>query len=418
MADLKADIVVLGAGMVGVGAALHLQKRGRSVMLVDKHGAAGEETSYGNAGIIECASVFPYMFPRDPRQILRYATNRAPEVRYSLKDLPAFLPWLMRYYLASAPDRALRGAMAVLPLIRRSLTEHEELVAEAGADDLLKRTGWIKMFRSAATLDRAMRELDRAKAYGVEGEVLDQRAIAEREPNLSGDFAGAIHFPAPGFVPDPGGLAKAYATLFRRKGGRFLTGDARTLQQTSDGRWRVATEEGTVTAREVVAALGPWSDLVFAPLGYTIPFAVKRGYHLHLAAKGNAVLNHPVLDADQGFLLAPMNRGIRLTTGVEFARRDAPPSPAQIELALPKAHALFPLGEAVDAQPWKGARPCLPDMLPIIGKAPRHPGLWFDFGHQHHGLTLGPVSGRLLAEMMTGETPFADPAPFSVERFD
>jgi D-amino-acid dehydrogenase len=417
MADLKADTVVLGAGMVGVGAALHLQKRGRNVMLVDKHGVAGEETSYGNAGIIECASVFPYMFPRDLLKILRYAMNRAPEVRYSLADLPAFLPWLMRYYRASAPDRALRGAMAVLPLIRQSLVEHEALVAEAGAGELLKRAGWIKMFRSVATLERALDELERAKPYGVEGEVLDQAAIARREPNLSGDFAGAIHFPAPGFVPDPGGLAKAYATLFRRKGGRFLSGDACTLQQMNDGGWRVATEEGPVTAREVVVALGPWSDLVFAQFGYSIPFAVKRGYHLHLAARGNAVLNHAVLDADQGFLLAPMTRGIRLTTGVEFARRDAPPSPVQVELALPKARALFPLGDAVEAQPWKGARPCLPDMLPIIGKAPRHPGLWFDFGHQHHGLTLGPVSGRLLAEMMTGETPFADPAPFSIERF-
>ena len=100
--------------------------------------------------------------------------------------------------------------------------------------------------------------------------------------------------------------------------------------------------------------MGPWSDLVFAPLGYSIPFAVKRGYHLHLAAKGNAVLNHPVLDTDQGFLLAPMNRGIRLTTGVEFARRDAPPNPVQVELALPKARALFPLGEPVDAQAMEG----------------------------------------------------------------
>jgi D-amino-acid dehydrogenase len=403
--------------MVGVGAALHLQKRGRNVVLIDKHEAAGEETSYGNAGIIECASVFPYMFPRDPLQILRYATNRAPEARYSLADLPAFLPWLMRYYLASAPDRALRGAKAVLPLIRQSLVEHEALVAEAGVPDLLRRTGWIKMFRSPATLDGALRELERAKAYGVEGQVLDQKALSQREPSLSGDFAGAIHFPAPGFVPDPGGLAKAYATLFRRKGGRFLTGDARTLQQTSEGRWRVATGEGPVTAGEAVVAMGPWSDLVYAPLGYSIPLAVKRGYHLHLAARGNAVLNHPVLDTDQGFVLAPMNRGIRLTTGVEFARRDAPPNPVQIEWALPKARALFPLGEPVDGNPWKGARPCLPDMLPIIGKAPRHGGLWFDFGHQHHGLTLGPVSGRLLAEMMTGEAPFADPTPFSVERF-
>jgi D-amino-acid dehydrogenase len=180
----------------------------------------------------------------------------------------------------------------------------------------------------------------------------------------------------------------------------------------------MATLEGTITAREVVVAMGPWSDQVFAPLGYSIPLAVKRGYHLHVKAGGNAVLHHPVLDADNGFLLAPMNRGIRITTGAEFARRDAPPTPVQVERALPKAHKLFPMGEPVDAQPWKGARPCLPDMLPVIGKAPRHPGLWFDFGHQHHGLTLGPATGRLLAEMMTGETPFADHRPFAVERFD
>jgi D-amino-acid dehydrogenase len=404
--------------MVGVGAALHLQKRGRNVMLIDKHGAAGEETSYGNAGIIESATIFLRTFPRDIRQVLRYAANGAPEARYNVADLPVLLPWLLRYYIASAPDRALRGAMALLPLIRQSQPEHQALAAEAGASDLIQPKGLIKMYRSAATLDGALRELDQLKTYGIEGDVLDQKALLQREPNLSGEFAGAIHFPAPGFVPDPGGLAKAYATLFRSKGGRFLSGDARTLQQISDGRWRVATEEGPVTAREVVVAMGPWSDLVFGALGYAIPFAVKRGYHLHLAPKGNAVLNHPVLDTDQGYVLAPMNRGIRLTTGVEFARRDAPPTPVQVETALPKARALFPLGEAVEAQPWKGARPCLPDMLPIIGKAPRHPGLWFDFGHQHQGLTLGPVSGRLLAEMMTGETPFADPAPFSVERFN
>ena len=139
--------------------------------------------------------------------------------------------------------------------------------------------------------------------------------------------------------------------------------DARTLTQESDG-WRV---DGA-SAREVVVALGPWSDLVFRPLGYSIPLGVKRGYHLHLKASGNAVLNHPVLDSDLGYLLAPMNRGIRLTTGVEFAHRDAPPRPIQLERALPRARTLFPLGEPVDAKPWMGARPCLPDMLPVIGE--------------------------------------------------
>jgi D-amino-acid dehydrogenase len=417
MTELKADVLVLGAGMVGVGAALHLQQRGRDVILVDKHARAGEETSYGNGGLIESASVFPYTFPRDLKEILRYAMNRAPQVRYRFSDLPAFLPWLARYYIASAPERAHRSAMAVLPLIRASLIEHETLIAEAGVPELLRRSGWIKMYRRDATLASAVRDFERARQYGVQGDILDGKALLEREPHLGGEFAGAIHFTEPGFVLDPGGLAKAYAALFQRKGGRFVVGDANTLQQDAGGRWRVATSNGAVSGREAVVALGPWADLVFRRLGYSIPLNVKRGYHLHLKPRGNAVLNRPVLDSDLGYVLAPMNRGIRLATGVEFARRDAPPTPIQLQNALPRARALFPLGEAVDAKPWMGARPCLPDMLPAIGRAPRHAGLWFDFGHHHHGLTLGPVTGRLLAEMMTGETPFADPKPFAVERF-
>src|SRR3979411_1932920 len=151
------------------------------------------------------------------------------------------------------------SAMAELPLIRRSLIEHELLIAEAGVPELLRRTGWIKLFRSDASLANAVRDLERARNFGVDGEVLDRRAIAVREPNIKGDFAGAIHWPTPGFVPDPCGLAQAYAALFERKGGRFVVGDARTLVQDTGG-WRMAGPQGAVTAREVVVALGPWSD--------------------------------------------------------------------------------------------------------------------------------------------------------------
>src|ERR1700722_17006234 len=120
MAELKADVLVLGAGMVGVGAALHLQKRGRDVILVDRHELAGEGTSFGNAGLFDWASVFPFIFPRDFGRFLQYARNRSPQARYQLSTLPAFLPWLVRYFLASSPKRALHSAMAELPLIRRS----------------------------------------------------------------------------------------------------------------------------------------------------------------------------------------------------------------------------------------------------------------------------------------------------------
>jgi D-amino-acid dehydrogenase len=164
-------------------------------------------------------------------------------------------------------------------------------------------------------------------------------------------------------------------------------------------------------------ALGPWADVVTRRLGYDLPLAVKRGYHMHYRAAGRAVLHHPLLDAERGYFLAPMRRGIRLTTGAEFALRDAIRTPVQLGRAEPIARELFPLAERLDTEPWMGSRPCTPDMMPIIGPAPRHRGLWFAFGHAHHGLTLGPVTGRLVAELVCGERPFVEPGAFRAERF-
>jgi D-amino-acid dehydrogenase len=408
---MRADAIVLGAGMVGVSAALHLQKRGRAVVLIDKHDAAGEETSYGNAGIIERSTIFPRSFPREFRALTRYALNLSAESHYHFSALPSFWPWLFKYYRASAPHRWERTARAALPLIENSLSEHEALMREADVLHLLRRTGWIKGYRSAATFDKGIADAERLRPFGVPFDILDANTFAFAEPHVTG-ILGAVHFTSPAAVIDPGGLAKAYAALFVTRGGRFTAGDARALEQTATG-WRV----GDVEARDVVVALGPWSDDIFRPLGYRIPLAAKRGYHMHYGTRGNAVLNHPLLDSDEGYLLAPMTRGIRLTTGVEFARRDAAKTPVQLDMVEPIARKLFPLAERRDAEPWMGARPCLPDMLPVIGPAPRHKGLWFDFGHQHHGFTQGPVSGRLIAEMISGETSFTDAAPYRADRF-
>ena len=177
------------------------------------------------------------------------------------------------------------------------------------------------------------------------------------------------------------------------------------------------TAEDTVGAPEAVVALGPWADDILRALGYRFPLGVKRGYHRHFAAQGNATLARPVLDAERGYMLAPMAAGIRLTTGAEFALRDAPPTPVQLERSLAAAREIFPLAEPTEDGIWLGRRPCLPDMLPVVGPAPRHRGLWLDFGHHHLGFTLGPVTGRLLAELMTGAAPFTDPAPYRADRF-
>ncbi|MDJ0449506.1 FAD-binding oxidoreductase [Methylocystis sp. JR02] len=409
------DVIVLGAGMVGVSAALSLQARGRAVVMIDRRGA-GLETSFGNAGLIERSSIFPYVFPRDPARLVKYALNLLPEAHYHLTALPGVGPWLLRYWRESAPERVAKSIAARRPLIEHSLSEHEALIAQAGADALLRHTGWIKLFRSEATFRAGIADAERLAKYDLHIDILDSADVAAREPHLA-PVAGAVHYLDTASVSDPGALAKAYADLFLARGGRFIHGDASSLTQEADGRWSVAGPEGRILARDAVVALGPWSDRIFKPLGYVMPFGFKRGYHMHYAPGEGARLNHPVLDADNGYLLAPMAKGVRLTSGAEFAPRDAPPTPVQIELCEPIARRLFPLGKALDPAPWKGARPCLPDMLPVLGPAPRHKGLWFDFGHAHHGLTLGPVSGRLLAEMMTGETPFTDPSPYRADRF-
>jgi len=412
---MRTDVVILGAGIVGVSIALHLQKRGRSVVLFDRRGA-GEETSYGNAGLIERASVVPYAFPRDLASLFKYGFNQSVEVRYDISFLPKIAPWLFAYWRHSSKANLAQATKAMLPLIERSVIEHEALMQEAGITPLLRKNGWIKAVRSQKSLDAAAVQAETLRPYGIRFEVLDRAALHAREPHLTETLIGGIHWTDPATVPDPGGVAKGYAELFVRNGGRFLHGDARSLREDTEG-WSLTTDEGPLAAREVVVALGPWSDDIYKPLGYRIPLAVKRGYHMHYRASGNAVLNHPVLDTDAGLLLAPMTQGVRMTTGIEFAPRDAPPSPIQVDRCEPLAREMFPLGERAEPQAWMGSRPCLPDMRPIIGPAPRHKGLWFAFGHNHHGLTLGPITGRLLAEMMTGETPTAEMGWFRADRF-
>jgi D-amino-acid dehydrogenase len=195
-----------------------------------------------------------------------------------------------------------------------------------------------------------------------------------------------------------------------------MRANARSLHR-ANAHWRIETAEGPLDAEQTVVALGPFAPEVLSPLGITLPLAVKRGYHRHYRGAGNAALARPVVDMDIGYCLAPMDQGIRLTTGVEFAARDAAPTPVQFDRLLPSTKGLFPLGEPLEAAPWMGSRPCFADSRPVIGRAPGQSGLWLAYGHAHWGLTLGPATGRLLAEMMTGATPFCDPAPYGAERF-
>ncbi|OQP85862.1 amino acid dehydrogenase [Rhizobium rhizosphaerae] len=413
------DCLVLGGGIVGVSAALHLQARGRAVALIDRT-QPGTGTSYGNAGLIERSSVVPYAFPRKLSALFAYGLNRRSDVRYDPKFLARIAPFLLRYWRASAPAPLEASAAALLPLIEASITEHQALSAQAGAEALMRPGGWISVYKSEKGFAAAAREGEGFRtSHGLTVDILDRAAFLALEPAfVSGAerIAGAVHWRDPLTVDDPLALTTAYATLFRDRGGRIIKGQAESLRPDGAGL-RVETEEGPVTAREVVIALGPQSAALVSRFGLSVPMAVKRGYHRHYAQAEGALPGRPVVDEDAGYVLAPMRQGLRLTTGIEFAAADSPANPAQLQACEVAARGLLPLGAPVEAAPWMGLRPCLPDMKPLIGPVPGQPGLWCDFGHAHHGLTLGPASGRLLAELITGETPFADPAPFAPARF-
>ena len=411
---MEADAIVLGAGMVGVSIALHLQKRGRQVVLVDRR-PPGEETSYGNGGLVQREAVFPHPFPRAIAELRRIVRNRSIDVHYHLAALPGLAPSLFGYWRNSEPTRYAAIAEQWSTLIATCKDEHLALATEAGSTELLRPVGFIRAYDDPAVFDADRAKAERAREFGVNSVALTPADIAEMEPHLATGWAGGLHWTDPYAVNDPHALTMSYARLFERLGGQFVIGDAGSLERRGVG-WRVTSADGaTVEAADTVIALGIWSGAVTGRFGYSAPLFGKRGYHLHFTPQGNAGLTRPV--ASNGFLLAPMRAGIRLTTGVEFARPGTAPTPVQLRRAEPIARRLLPLGDAVEPQPWMGVRPATPDMLPIIGPAPTEAHLWFAFGHAHQGFTLGPATGRLLAEMMTGDVPFVDPTPFRAERF-
>lgn len=415
MTETTSDVIVLGAGIVGTSAALQLVERGRSVTLVDRRGI-GEEASFGNAGLIEREGLLPIGVPRDLGALLRYAFNAAPEVRYQPSFLPKIAPWLWQLFRASDARGREVYARASDTLCRFAIPEHRRLARLAGVEDQFRETGWLRLYRTPRGLAGAAALHRLADRFGVAWKLLSPAELGDLEPDLLPIAHAAVFWPETQTVAWPEAVTKGYGAAFTARGGRFAIGDARSLHRAGVG-WEVETADGPVTARHVVVALGAWAGDLLGPYDLHFPLAAKRGYHLHFASERGARLSRPVLDDERGYVIAPMARGFRLTTGIEFAERDAPATPVQLERLKPIARQLFPLGRELDDEPWLGKRPALPDGLPVVGPAPGVPDMWLDFGHGHLGFTQGPITGRLIAEAICGEPTLVDLTPFRAERF-
>ncbi|MGO3009250.1 MAG: NAD(P)/FAD-dependent oxidoreductase [Psychrobacter celer] len=413
---MRYEVIVIGAGMVGTSIAWHLQKNNSQVLLLDKK-LPGSETSYGNAGLIQREAIHTHPFPRQLTEMIRVLPNQGTDIRYRIPALLRYHQALLQYWKYSVPATVKKIEAEWQTLIAHCTSEHQTMISASGADELITRDGWLQLHRSEDTFKEAIESAIAAREQGVEHNVLSLAELKAMEPSANFDgFVGAIHWLNSWQVSNPSALVKAYAKNFEEMQGTIKESDVKEIVKEGEG-WKIITDKETYYSDKLVIAAGPWSNDLIKPLGYNLPLFPMRGYHQHFKVTDKNTIHHSMFDMDKGFVMGPMQQGIRITTGAEMTTMNAPKNFGQLQTVLKFARKILPLDDAVESEAWAGSRPCMPDMKPVIGPAPKHDKLWFAFGHSHQGFTLGPMTGRIVEEMIHDKPLLVDITPFSAQRF-
>jgi len=331
--------------------------------------------------------------------------------------LPSLLPWLVRLLRASKRERFDEISDDIVALVSRAEAAHDHVIQRTGSGDLVHRHGWLKIARSKESLQASTAlEQEFLKRHNVPFEILQRDEIEELEPALSGDITNALHLFSNRAVEHPQTYTKRIFSHVEKQGGLHLVAKAEGIES-RDGVFKaLLTGDGQrIEGDHLVIAAGAFSRHLANLLGHKIPLDTERGYHLMLPHP-ERTLTRPIYGIEEGFVLAPMRHGIRLTSGVELAHVDAPPRYEWVRRLVPKAQKLLPgLSDQIESE-WQGHRPSLPDSLPVIGPSDMVKNSWFAFGHQHIGLTLGPITGIIIRDLIMGTKPPLDIAAYAPGR--
>jgi D-amino-acid dehydrogenase len=403
---VKQPVFVLGAGMVGISCALELQRRGYAVTLIDRRGP-GEETSSGNAGLLSYSSITPIASPALLGRLHQLILNRDADFLLHYPHLLSLIPWLARFLSRCRRKTYLADGDAMSRLTLASVEVHKQWIDEAGAQDLLNQVGGLKLYRDRRTFMRDQLERELLQRCGIKHTLLEAGQIYEYEPDLKRIFVQAVLIDDTISIRNPEKLCKTYAQMFVAAGGQLRRADIRSLQP-ANGAWELTTNQGSESVARAVVCLGAWTPELIGQLGYPNPIAIERGYHTILAPVADASLSRPIFDVDGSYVMAPMDMGLRVSTASNLVHRETAPDPRQVMQVMPRVCEAFPIDKTLLDEPWMGRRPTVPDSLPIIGPAPRHENLWLAFAHSHMGFTMGPITGQLIANYISGaEQPFA-----------
>ncbi|MGD8810157.1 MAG: FAD-binding oxidoreductase [Gammaproteobacteria bacterium] len=408
------DIAIVGAGIIGVSCAHFLQRDGHRVTIFDPNDP-GSGSSFGNAGLISQSSVMPSSTPGLVKRIPRMLMDPASPLVLQWQYVPRLLPWLAGFLANSSRARVERNCMSTAQLFRHVMDAYDTIIREVGCGDLIQATGSLKLFESEASFQASAFERAMMDRCDCRYDVLGSDEIRQLEPNLAPIFERALFIPDSRNILSPARLVEAIASSVRSRGGKFERAHVRNVAFDSGGKPVIETDSGQHAADLVIVAAGARSGALAKRLGAKVVLDAERGYHVMLPQPERSIGRY-LQFAESRISLSPKEGGLRMTSIVELASVDAPPDFRRIRRLTGEAARVLPGLKAEELSIWQGARPSLPDNVPVLARSPRHDSVYFAFGHSHLGMTMGPVSGRIVADLVAGRDPGLDMTPYGPVR--
>jgi D-amino-acid dehydrogenase len=407
--------IVIGAGVAGLSTALYLQRSGIAVAVIDPLPPAGG-ASFGNAGLLSPDTAVPIALPGMLRKVPGWLSDPLGPLSIRPSYFPRALPWLLRWLEAGRLQRVLAISDAMRALHRDSLSCWQELLGPALYRELIRPVGQVHVWEGDAESPSAAIERQVRERHGIRTETLTADDLRQMFPGIAREVTRGLLTPGNGFTVSPQRSVQMLGELFRQEGGVLINERAMKLIPREAGGWMVMTNIANRDADHVVVAAGAWSRQLLDPLGIKVALETERGYHAMLFSP-EVMPTLPISNKTRSFGVTPMEDGLRVAGTVEISGLDAPPNEERAKVLVQHAKRMFPALRGEQVRYWMGFRPSTPDSLPILGAAPGRPGLHLVFGHGHFGMTGGPPSGRLVARLLTGQSPGIDPAPYAAQRF-
>jgi len=409
-------VAVVGNGIVGSCCAAWLQRDSHSITFIDPI-EPGEATSFGNAGSLSPSACLPVAMPGMWKKAPRWLLDPLGPLSVRWRYAPVVLPWLLRFMRYSEPAQVIRIATALRGLLAPIFDCYQPLLEHAGATDLVRRSGCLYVYSGADAAKQWQWGMALRRSLGVTLRDVGQEELETLEPDLKGRFRFGVLAPENGSTPDPSALTKAIFNRCVADGAKIRRSRAMGIRVTGDRVTSLVLQNGELLDCDgVLLAGGAWSGDLARALGAGVPLETQRGYHVTVHSN-NLALRHTVMAVEHNLMINPMGMGLRLAGTVEFAGLRAAPNFARAGALLSKGRELFPHLDTSDTSEWMGHRPCLPDSLPVISRAPRLQNAWLAFGHGHVGMCGAASTGREIANLVAGRRPQIDLAPFDAKRF-